>query len=81
MPRATERGRDTCRLREQARDDEMCRALGKAGELPRTGTYTHISCYECITLVLTDFSHPVAQGVRITRRYNSGAEGRDNVLY
>ena len=81
MPGVTERGRDACRLREQARDDEACRALGKTEEPPQTETYTHISCYECITLVLTDFSHPVAQGLGIAPRYNSGAARRANVLY
>lgn len=61
MPRVAERGRDTCRLREQGRDDEPCGALGTAEEPPQTETYTHISCYECTTSVLTDFSRPVAQ--------------------
>lgn len=81
MPRVTERGRDMCRRREQGRDGEMCRALGETEEPPRTEPYAHISRYECVTLVLTDFSHPPARGMRIAHRYNSGAAQRANVLY
>lgn len=40
MPRVTEG--ETCQLREQMRDDEKCRALGKTEEPPQTEAYTHI---------------------------------------